>query len=115
MYSVDRSVVIVKPKEPFLEWIRNLPGSGIDITLEQLRADSTVYLIPDFDEIEDALEAIDHIYGKIFEAELAEWSEEEVTWPQERTLKHFWQWFDVTLHSLVIDAAEEVMGEIRMN
>ncbi len=110
MYSVDRSVVIVKPKEPFLEWIRNLPGSEIDITLEQLRADSTVYLIPDFDEIEDALEAIDHIYGKIFETELAEWSEEEDTWPQERTLKHFWQWFDVKLHSLVIDAAEEVMG-----
>lgn len=115
MYAVDRSVAIVKPKEPFLEWIKNLPGSEIDITLEQLRSDSTVYLIPDFDEIEDALAAIDHIYGSIFEAELAEWSEEESSWPQDRTLKLFWKWFDVSLHSIVIDAAEDIEEEVTFN
>lgn len=115
MYAVDRSVAIVKPKEPFLEWVKALPGSEIDITLEQLRTDSTVYLIPDFDEIEDALAAIDHIYGNIFEAELSEWSEEENTWPADRTLKLFWKWFDVTLHSIVIDAVEDIEGEITIN
>ena len=115
MYAVDRSVAIVKPKEPFLEWLRNLPDSEIDITLEQLRSDSTVYLIPDFDEIEDALAAIDHIYSHIFEAELAEWSEEESAWPADRSLKQFWKWFDVSLHSIVIDAAEDIEEEITFN
>lgn len=115
MYAVDRSVAIVRPREPFLDWIKNLPGSEIDITLEQLRTDSTVYLIPDFDEVEDALAAIDHIYGNIFEAELAEWSEEESTWPQERNLKLFWKWFDVSLHSLVIDITEDIEGGISIN
>lgn len=115
MYAVDRSVAIIKPKEPFLEWIQNLPGSEIDITLEQLRTDSTVYLIPDFDEIEDALAAIDQIYGQIFEAELAEWSEEESTWPEDRSLKQFWKWFDVALHSIVIDAVEDIEDGVTFN
>lgn len=108
MFAVDRSVAIVQPKAPFLKWIENLPGSGIDITLEQLRTDSTVYLIPDFEDIEEALTSIDHLHQKIFEAELSEWSDDVDTWPKHRTLKLFWEWFDVSLHSIVVDTSEDI-------
>lgn len=115
MYPVDRSIAIVQPKQPFLDWIESLPGSEIDITLEQLRTDSTAYLIPDFEDLEDALSSLDKIHNKIFEAELAEWSDDEDSWPKHRTLKVFWEWFDVKLHSIVVDAVEDVAGELSIN
>ena len=44
---LNRSVLIVKAKQPFLNWLRSLSDPA-DITLEQLNQDNTAYLLPDY-------------------------------------------------------------------
>ncbi|VEB43206.1 Uncharacterised protein [Chromobacterium violaceum] len=39
--------------------------------------------------------------------ELASWDEDEALWPKDLSLKAFWEWFDVEIHSTVIDSVDE--------
>lgn len=47
MSEINRSLVILKPKQPFLDWTRTLEDEDKDLTLEQLAEDSIAYLIPE--------------------------------------------------------------------
>ncbi|RXZ42140.1 hypothetical protein [Crenobacter cavernae] len=107
MYFVDRSVAVVKPKEPFMAWLNAVPGNDMDLTLDSLRADCTVILLPEFAEPEEAVGYVDEIFEQLFKMELASWYEDEALWPQQRTLKTFWEWFDVEIHSTVIDSVDD--------
>ena len=43
MYFVNRMAVVLKPTQHFLDWINT--GDDVDLTLSQLRADCSVYLL----------------------------------------------------------------------
>ncbi len=45
MKVINRGVVIVQPKQPFLDGLGSLPDPA-DTTLEYLREDSTAFLVP---------------------------------------------------------------------
>jgi len=107
MYIIDRHLAVIKPRQPFLDWLRTTPGYEVDLTLDQLRLDCTSLLIPEFEEAEDAIAYIDEIANQIFEAELSGWVDDAETWPQNRTLKMFWEWFEVEIHSTVVDMVED--------
>jgi hypothetical protein len=107
-YFVERSVAIIKPKLPFLEWINNtfddLPQP---LTLDSIRIDCNSYLIPEIEEIEDGVNFIDEKFADLFAMELASWTEDEKLWPQAFTLKMFWEWFDVEVCPTAIDISDE--------
>lgn len=103
MYFVDRSVAVIKPKAKFLDWLASLPDESVDLTLEQLRSDCTVLLIPEFVEPEEAVAYIDEIFVQIFKMELASWHEDETQWPKDLSLKAFWETFNVEIHSTLLD------------
>ena len=107
MYFVDRSVAVIKPKEPFLNWLNNVPGNDTDLTLDSLRADCTVILLPEFTDPEEGVSRIDDMVEQLFKMELASWYEDEALWPADRSLKTFWEWFDVEIHSTVLDSVDE--------
>jgi hypothetical protein len=106
MYFVDRSVAVIKPKQPFADWLNAVPGSDTDLTLDSLRSDCTVILLPEFDEPEEGVARIDDMYESLFRMELVSWYEDEELWPADRSLKTFWEWFDVEIHSTVLDSVE---------
>ena len=106
MYFVDRSVAVIKPKQPFLDWRNQAPDNDMDLALDSLRTDCTVILLPEFDEPEEGVAYIDEIYEQLFKMELAAWYEDEETWPKDLSLKAFWEWFDVEIHSTVIDSVD---------
>jgi len=108
MYEVNRSVVIVRPKQPFLDWLRTLPG-GIDptVTLDALQQNGNALLVPAEDDA-DAIEAF--VLGhavKLFQAELADWCEDEALWPAPLSPENFRQWFDLSIHPIVTDTVDE--------
>jgi len=107
MYFVDRSVAVIKPKQPFLDWLNAVPGNDmVDLTLDSLRSDCTVILLPEFNEPEEAVSHIDEQYEQLFKIEVASWYDDEDLWPQDMSLKTFWEWFDVEIHSTVLDSVE---------
>lgn len=107
-YFVERSVAVVKPKQPFLDWINNsfndLPQP---LTLESIRIDCNSYLIPEIEEIEDGVNYVDEKFADLFALELASWTEDETLWPQAFTLKMFWEWFDVEVYPTAIDISDD--------
>jgi len=98
-------VVVVKPKQPFLDWCRLViddPGMSLDdVTIEP-----GTYLLPDYDD--EGVEAfLRSFFEEIFEHELEGWIVDETYWPKNRDFERFLEWFDVELSSIVVDLAEE--------
>ncbi|UDM15699.1 VacJ [Vogesella sp. XCS3] len=107
MYEVNRSIAILKPRQPFLDWLKSLPG-GLDEQLElvQLRGDCNALLIPAADDYDSAEDFVRQHYHSLFSAELADWCDDESFWP-ELTPVLFTEWFDVEIHSVLTDLVEQ--------
>jgi len=103
MDAINRTVAIVKPKQPYLEWARTVPDP-IDISLEELRRDCTAVLLPDVADDAEAEAVVRAIYEELFAVELAAWDTDEDDWPQPRDDATFRAWFDIELHSVVLDS-----------
>jgi len=44
---LNRSAVMVKPRQPFLDWLHAADPTGGSITLGELGQDPTIYLLPE--------------------------------------------------------------------
>lgn len=111
MYLVDRSAVVLKPTQAFLDWLRQEGGEGMpDLTLAQLRSNCSVFLLPQFDEPEQAVAYFDERHRDIFAAELSGWTVDEAAWPP-LDLHAFWRFFELEVHDTVVDLPE---GELRL-
>lgn len=107
MKAINRVAVTVRPRQPFLDWVRNHPQPDARVTLEELRTDNPVYLIPN-PEDGDSVEAwVTANFDLFFVEALNGWHMDERYWPGDRTVKMFRDWFDVTVDSEVIDLGEE--------
>ena len=107
-YFVERSVAILKPRQPFLDWVNNsFDDLTQEITLESIRIDCNSYLIPEVEEIEDGINFVDEKFADLFALELASWTEDENVWPTELTLKMFWEWFDVEIYPTMVDISSD--------
>jgi hypothetical protein len=109
MDVINRAVAIIKPKQPYLDWANSLPDTTDPVTLAALRRDCTALLIPEHDDPAEAEAFITDIYAAIFELELDAWHRDPAAWPAQRTYQAFQEWFDVDIHSLVLDAADDRM------
>ena len=67
---LNRSVIIVRPAQPFLDWAATLDDSGL---VPDAGGEQTVYLVPDFEDDDEAAEVLDLVYAEIFERELDSW------------------------------------------
>ncbi|MDO4998181.1 MAG: hypothetical protein Q4E16_06040 [Neisseria sp.] len=106
MYFVDRTAVVLKPTQHFLDWLKSTYENAPELTLEQLRSNCSVFLVPEFDAPEEVVSYFDERYQQIFAAELAGWEENQKLWPKDMSLQAFWQFFDVEIHDMVLDMEE---------
>ena len=107
MSEVNRSVFIVVPREPFWQWLSNLPHSELgDLTLAELQQDANSYLVPACQNIDEVWDEIEARTETIFAAELADWCDDESYWP-DLTAELFNEWFNVQISSIVTDLADE--------
>jgi hypothetical protein len=107
MYTIDRSIAIIRPKLPFLDWANQLPDAEDAVSLDDLKKDCTVVLIAECNGDEEASECISEMCLDFFEGELFSWCTHEPWWPQNRTKEMFWELFEVEFHSMVIDPYED--------
>jgi len=107
MYSIDRSVAIIRPKQPFLDWANKLPDAEEEVSLEDLVDDCTAILIAECDDAQEAKALINAMALDFLESELFSWCTYQNWWPQNRTKEMFWDWFDVEFHSIVIDPYQD--------
>lgn len=107
MYLINRAVAIIKPRQAYIDWANSLPDTEDEITLEEVRTDCTAILLPEYDYVENAPVFIKKICSEIFEMELEEESLDRKHWPQNLDYNTFLEWFDIEIHSVVIDPLED--------
>jgi len=106
---LNRGVVIVRPKQPYLDWAAGLDDSGI---VPDPNDEQTVYLIPSYEDEEAAWEILAKVHPVIFENELYGWHTDEAAWPRGRDFAMFNDWFEIELHSVVEDLCDvEIVDE----
>ena len=48
MNVINRSAVIVMPREPFLKWLQRVDPTSGELTLADLKREPTIYLLPPY-------------------------------------------------------------------
>ena len=111
--TVNRSLLILKAKEPCREWVASLPGKS-KITIRDINTGCRVYLIPEFEDDQQKDAILEKIYADIFVEKLFQWCIDDVKWPQNRTFALFKRWFEPEFYPVVEDTVEnDIVGEIQ--
>lgn len=109
MYEVNRSVIVVVPREPFWYWLNDVATGDLDdLTLEDLQQDANSYLIAACQNADEVWEEVEARLDEIFAAELADWCEDESKWPN-LDMTIFSEWFDVVISSIVTDLSSDAL------
>ena len=108
MYTINRSVAIIRPKKPFVDWANSI-SDGEDFTIEDLNVECNAVLLPDYvaDNYDGVL--LEDFFEDIFELELLSWTTDVSQWPKNINYEEFLKWFDCELHSMVFDSLDEVI------
>jgi hypothetical protein len=104
MEAVRRVALIVRPKQPYVDWANSVDGSASPLALKEARAHPSIYLVNA--EPEEVLQ-IERYVEEIFEAELEAWTDDETRWPPDRTSLLFYLWFDVITANQLWDLDEQ--------
>lgn len=101
---LNRAVLIVRPKQPYLDWAASLGESDV---LPDPNGEQTAYLIPDCETEEETWDFIEAASGEVFERELFGWSTDAERWPANRDFATFQEWFSIEVHTVVEDLVDE--------
>jgi hypothetical protein len=84
MITINRNAIVVRPDQPFLDWLHRVDPTSDELGLEDLRREPTVYLLPECENEEGAREYVEEVCGQIFEEQLGSWSRVPSLWPNRR-------------------------------
>lgn len=118
--AINRSVLVVRPAEPFKRWAAKLEEETLrqirdslseeerarlraDLAQDEQDQDHGAYLIPPQDSTQIDPKVLKAIYAEIFERELHSQHTDPRRWPKPRTLALFRQWFEIELCTLAVD------------
>ena len=107
MTNINRTAIVVRPDQPFLDWLHRADPTSIELSLEDLRREPTVYLLPECENEEEARECLEEVCGQIFEEQLDGWYRVPSKWPNRRDLDAFDRWFEWSFHSVVVDLCDD--------
>ncbi len=105
---MNRCAVSIRKKQPFLDWLRQLPDPvDQETTIPFINREPHIYLLPNYCYDDEKQDLLEEFYDMIFERELNAWWRGEADWPGERSLSLFKEWFDVQFHSVIEDLVDD--------
>jgi hypothetical protein len=105
MMTINRTLLIVAPKKPFIDWANSFEEDTS--VIEPVSAYHSAYLIPEkYDESNFKIYLKKH-FLTIFEEELYSMITDADIWPQKRDYKTFNEWFDTNACDTVFDLSQE--------
>ncbi len=104
---VNRCAVVVTPRQPMVDWTRPFWTPQEQQTLV---TESSLYLIPTYDNEAEAIARLQSCHAAIFAAELSLWCRDQELWPRARGFDVFLQWFSLQFHHLVEDLGLEPLA-----
>ena len=89
MKTISLSAPVVKPAQLFLDWLHRVDPTSTHLTLDDVRLEPTIYLLPEWDTEDEALQLLAEVSNEIFEEQLNGWYRVPSVWPAARDLKRF--------------------------
>lgn len=105
--SVDRIVAIFRPKQAFVDWVNSMPDDPNTLTLDQVSHENICLLVPEYESNERGREFILKHSEGILELQLSGWDQSGETWPEKLDRHLLQQFFDIEIHSMVIDTMKD--------
>lgn len=112
MDVVNRGLLLVTPRQPYLDWANGLEERGPDFRLEE--GMPAAYLVPRFGTLEEVDSFVEEAHARIFEEELAAWTDDREAWPGSRDLETFYRWFGLEYTDLVADLGDGPLATERV-
>lgn len=112
MREINRSAIILIPKQPFLDWLNAVDPSSIEVSLSDLAEEPDVFLVPECESDAEFDRTLRKFFPTIFETLLEGWWTDRGTWPKNRTFARYGSWFEIHHHSLVLDLSEEPLNSV---
>lgn len=114
MRVVNRTAATITGAKPYVDWTLKTDADTNKgaLTVPRAKVYGSAFLLPEFELEEDVLEWVEEKADWLFEFQFDAWTEDRSTWPDTRDLNTFRQWFNVDIHSVVVDVADdEIEGE----
>ena len=105
---LNRAALIVRLAKPFIDWAKSLDDSDV---LPDVDGEQTVYLIPEFDDAEDAESVLRRAYGEAFARTLNGWHTDQTAWPKDRSFRAFKKWFTIEMHTVIEDLVDHPLQD----
>ena len=106
MQFLNRSAIVLRPKQPYIDWANSLDdGPRYEQTMDEPDA-FTVFLGPDCDTVEEVQAFVDKHFAAFFEQWLEGWCTDPSLWPKRKTRKMFREWYNVDVHTMVLDTVD---------
>ena len=114
MRVINRTAVTITGAKAYVDWTRRNDAAANKgmLTVERAKPYGTAYLLPEFELEEDVQDWVEQNAPWLFEFQLSAWTDDESTWPSDRDLAAFREWFRIDIHSVVVDVADDdIEGE----
>ena len=104
MDFINRSAIVLRPKQPFLEWAKQDDAEGLaQPVFDALNREPGVYLVPDWQDPDERRRVLEVFWPVLFDAMLNGWVTDQGLWRENRTLEMFHEWFEVQTFDSVED------------
>ncbi len=101
--NINRTALVLKPKQPFHDWLLSVePGNDFSDALQE----GDVYLLSDYEKISQMQNWLKRNFDSLFTDQLNNWYADEDLWPQNRTMAMFKEWFEYSLFTTILDTQE---------
>ena len=104
MTAINRCAVGIGPRQPLIDWIRQVSG---DRDVRWGANEDGLYLLPEYEDDSEAKVVLEDNYERIFKAELQSWCRDPALWPSPRTFALFQEWFEIRFYDLVDDLSRK--------
>lgn len=104
--SIETIAVILKPKECFYAWVADIDSAlnqSQSVDMVKIAAGSTVLVIPHGESSTVFTLYIMKHLNSILKHEFLRWTPDETLWPQRFDYDLFMQYFDLEIHTTVLD------------
>ncbi len=113
MKLLNRSALMLQPRQPYLDWINALPSDVSE--LEQplangaLDDEGRVYLVDEFEPEQGGEGTLASHWQRLFNNELSAWDEFGDHWPEPLSLSLLTEWFELKPLALAFDASDQTL------
>jgi hypothetical protein len=108
MQIINRDLLVITPKQACVDWANAL-GEEFELQMEDMSGHdaASTFLIPEFEDEEEALEWMEEGAEGWFSLLLMEWTDDRTKWPEDLGWENLNNFFHVNYQSMVMDLVNE--------